>query len=493
MRRFVSSLPLSLLLLPACSDDGAGATGGGSGSTGADTSAGTMTATTVSTTESTTTASTTVSTTDPDTTAGSSDGTTTDTGMPACPYTPIDGNQEVGLQQVASGFDRPVLAIGHPTEPDRLFVVEQGGNVRILEPGQTTAPADAFLTVQVSCGNNPTIGCEQGLLGFAFHPGFPDDPRVYVSYSPVDGQGASAPTRVSEFTLMEGDPDHVDPASERVVIEAAQPFGNHNGGMIAFGPDDLLYIGLGDGGDGGDTPQTGRNTSVILSKLLRIDPEPDGTPDSPVACIDNPGNGVSCAELGPFDYTIPPDNPFVGDDAFAPEIYAWGFRNPWRFAFDPQGGTLYVGDVGQGNYEEVDIVVAGADYGWSNMEGFHCFNGDCDEVMTPNAINADGITMPILEYTHDNGCSITGGAVYRSCEVPAWDGMYVYGDYCNGQLYAAVWDGSTVMDFGSVLSQGERILGNGWNAYGDVFITTVDAPPNGPITDGFVYRLAPPA
>lgn len=419
----------------------------------------------------------------PDTTDTNAD--TTDTGTPACPYEPVDGMPALALQQVANGFDRPVLALGHPTEHDRLFVVEQGGAVKILEPGMTSAPDDSFLQLDVVCGDNTEIGCEQGLLGFAFHPNFPDDGRVYVAYTPTDG---GEPTRVSEFSVMGGDPDHVDMGSERIVIDAAQPFSNHNGGMIGFGPDGYLYISLGDGGNADDDPQqTGRDPSVILAKILRIDPEPDGMPDNPVAC-----DPQYCDMPGPFDYTIPADNPFVGDDNFAPEIYAWGFRNPWRFAWDSENGDFYVADVGQGDWEEVDVVVAGADYGWSTMEGNHCFNGaPCDESAGPNQTNGDGMTAPIVEYDHGQGCSITGGAVYRSCEVPSWQGLYVYSDYCSGEMSALAWDGATVMPFGVVLDTGENVLGNGWNAYGDVFVTTVQAIPNGPIEDGFVYRLAP--
>jgi glucose/arabinose dehydrogenase len=377
-----------------------------------------------------------------------------------------------------------VLALGHPTEPDRLFVVEQGGAVRIVEPGESTAPADAFLQLEVSCGGNGTIGCERGLLGFAFHPDFPDDPRVYASYSPA-GTDGDPPTRVSEFQLLDGDPNHVDMATERVVIEGSQPAGNHNGGMIAFGPDGYLYFGLGDGGNGDDQPQqTGRDPSVILAKILRIDVEPDDMPDMPVSCS-------FCDDNGPFDYTIPADNPFVGMEGYAPEIWAWGFRNPWRFSFDPETGDLYVGDVGQDQVEEIDVVTKGGDYGWSTMEGNNCFQeAECDTSAAPGATNGDGMTAPIIEYPHSNGCSVTGGGVYRSCEVPAWNGIYLYGDYCAGNLAALVWDG-TVDDLGDVLDVGERLLGNGWNAYGDVFITTVDAVPNGPITDGLVYRVAP--
>lgn len=482
-------LPLSLLIFACAKDDTNGSGTDSATGTDGNTMSTTMTSasTTTMTTDATTSLTTSPTTTSPDTTVGESSTTgDTDTGELPCPYTPVDGMPDIGLQMVANGFDRPVLAIGHPTEPDRLFVVEQGGAVRILEPGMTSAPADAFLEVEVACGNNNTIGCEQGLLGFAFHPDFPTDPRVYIAYSPANTQ-SDPPTTVSEFTLMAGDENHVDPASERVVIAAAQPFGNHNGGMIAFGPDGYLYFGLGDGGNADDDPQqTGRNTGVILSKLLRIDVEPDGTPDNPVSCMG------FCDDNPSFDYTIPPDNPFVDDGNFAPEIYAWGFRNPWRFAFDPMTGDLYLGDVGQDQVEEIDFVVAGGDYGWSTMEGNTCFQGsDCDTSAMPGQVNGDGMTAPLTTYSHGDGCSITGGGVYRSCEVPAWSGLYVYGDYCAGNLLALAYDGSMVNDFGQVLDIGERVLGNGWNVYGDVFITTVDAIPNGPINDGFVYRLAP--
>jgi glucose/arabinose dehydrogenase len=478
----VALAPAALALALSCGKDG-GDEGAGTGTDSGDSSADPSSNTTPTTVDDS-------ATTNPDdTTATSADTTdtdvdTTDTGMPACPYTPVDGMPALALQQVANGFDRPVLALGHPTELDRLFVVEQGGAIRILEPGETSAPAEAFLQIDVVCADNTSIGCEQGLLGFAFHPDFPDDGRIYIAYTP-DGDGQ--PTRVSEFQVMAGDPDQVDMASERIVIDAAQPAGNHNGGMIGFGPDGYLYIGLGDGGNSDDQPQqTGRNPGVILAKILRIDPEPDGTPDMPRACNE------FCDTPGPFDYTIPADNPFVGDDTFAPEIWAWGFRNPWRFAWDATTGDLYVADVGQGDWEEIDVVTKGGDYGWSTMEGNHCFEGaTCDEAAGPGQENVDGMTAPIAEYSHDGGCSVTGGAVYRSCEVPAWDGLYVYADYCTGELNALAWDGSAVEDFGFVLATNQNVLGNGWNAYGDVFITTVEAIPNGPIEDGFVYRLAP--
>jgi glucose/arabinose dehydrogenase len=420
---------------------------------------------------------------------GSTDTTDGTTGEPLeCPYTEVGGMPPVTLELVGQGFNRPMLALGHPTEPDRLFVVEQNGNVRILEPGEMMAPAEAFLTVDVEGAGNTSIGAEFGLLGFAFHPDFPADPRVYVNYNPNAAAGEDLHTVVSEFTLDPADPNRVDPASERIILDLHQPDSNHNGGMLVFDSAGYLLIGMGDGGGSGDTYNTGRNTSVLLSKMLRIGVEPDGSDDDPMSC-------QGCPQYGPFDYTIPPDNPFVGDEAFAPEIYAWGLRNPWRFARDPETDLLYVGDVGQNQWEEITLAAAGADLGWSDMEGFHCFGGaPCDTSPGPNEVNADGMTMPLVEYQHGGGrCSVTGGAVYRSCEVPAWDGIYFYGDFCSGEFFGLVWDGTTVTDLGLVLDQNQLPLGNGWNAYGDVFITTVDAILGGPIFDGLVYRIAPGA
>lgn len=486
---YLVGLAATSLTLGACGDDGGGSSAGGtaSGSTtqGADSGTtndnppGDSTATTNSTVDGTATD------TGSDTETG--EDTTGDPPPPECPYDPVDGMPSVTLEEVGRGFSRPVLAIGHPTEPDRLFVVEQTGTVRILEPGETEAPGDAFLTVD---SEQPFGGAEYGLLGFAFHPDFPDDPRVYVNYQPASG---ARRTRISEFTVDAANPDAVDPGSERIVLELRQPAGNHNGGMVMFGQDGYLYIGMGDGGGGEDEFFTGRNTQWLHAKILRIGVEPDGTPDNPVAC-----SAEQCgAPLGPFDYTIPEDNPFVGDPEFAPEIYTWGVRNPWRFAQDRQTGDIYVGDVGQGfpndtGREEISLITSGADLGWSSMEGASCYppgtpNPECDTSPGPNEVGAGGITMPILDYPQAAPCrSVTGGAVYRACEVPAWDGVYFYSDACTGQFWALRWDGKTVEDLGMVASSSRATYGNGWNAYGDVLFTSVDA-----AGGGFVHRLVP--
>lgn len=404
-----------------------------------------------------------------------------DTGVPACPYTAVDGDPDLGLELVADGFDRPVLAIGDPAQPDRLFVVEQGGAVRVLEPGMTSAPATAFLEVGSANAGSPILGPESGTLGFAFHPDWPGDGRVYISYNPPTGA-----TVIEEYTVDAADSSQVDPASAREIIALPQPAGNHNGGMIAFGPDGYLYIGMGDGGGGGDQFNTGRNLDVVFAKMLRIGVEPDGTMDNPVAY---PG----AANLGPFDYTLPADNPGVdGSQPWPAEAFAIGLRNPWRFAFDPDNGDLYVGDVGQENWEEIDIVSLGGDYGWSDMEADNCFGGGgCGTGAGPNVANGDGLIAPIAEYGGPGRESITGGAVYRSCEVPNWSGIYVYGDYVDETVSALRWDGTTTTDLGVLGSLGEPIIGNGWNAWGDVFLTTVEGSAGAPHGTGKVYRVAP--
>ena len=492
---------LGAALLAACGDDGGnttetGTTGNTTGNTTTPTTGGptgdpgtTDTATTGSPTGDPTTAAPTTD--DPSATDTGTSSTTSDTttGGPVCPYTPVDGTPSVALELIANGFDRPVLTLPHPKQPDRLYVVEQGGHIKILEPGQTMAPpdSDAFLYVPVKNENATEIGAEQGLLGFAFHPNFPDDPRVYINYQSQPGDGR---TLIDEYKLDANNPDKVDPASRRLVYAVGQPAGNHNGGMILFDKDGMMMIGMGDGGGSGDQFDTSRDNKSQHAKILRIDVEPDGKPDSNKACN-------NCPMVDGFDFTVPADNPFVGDNAYAPEVWATGVRNPWRFSIDPVTDTMYIADVGQGAWEEVSIGKAAADFGWNIMEGNHCFGGaPCDESAGPGGVNKDGLTAPIAEFSHNDKsrCSITGAYVYHSCEVPAWDGVYFYADFCSAEVFALRWDGNTVTELGVVTNtNGERILGSGYNGHGDVIINTVVADGLGTLLDGKIYRIVPGA
>ena len=401
----------------------------------------------------------TTSETDPTTdTDTDTDTDTTGPDIPPCPYTPVDNDPNVALEMVADGFTRPVFVTGHPTMPDTLYVVEQGGTIRILNPGDDSAPVEAFLDINVAVGPN-----EMGLLGFAFHPDFPDDPRFYVNYNPP----SSDRTIISEFQLAGGDETMADPNSERIVMEFDQPFENHNGGMIEFGPDGYLYIATGDGGAANDPLDSGQDLNSILGKILRVDVEP--------------GNGMG--------YTIPADNPFANMPGTRGEIWAYGLRNAWRFSHDMETGILYAGDVGQNQWEEVTLIEPGGNYGWNEMEGFHCFQGaNCGSILGPNESNENDYIMPLVEYDHGNqgGQSITGGYVYRGCEVPAWQGRYYYADFVSNRIWALTWDGQ-LDDLGVVINNGpENPSSFGQNAWGDVYLTTF-----GGFGGGSVYRLAP--
>jgi glucose/arabinose dehydrogenase len=239
-------------------------------------------------------------------------------------------------------------------------------------------------------------GLEEGLLGFAFSPRYQSDGRVYVYYSAGDPRRSV----ISRFDVSGG---VMDLASERVVMEVTQPYENHNGGQLAFGPDGMLYVALGDGGWGGDPHGNGQNLGELLGSILRIDVSGD-------------------------TYTVPDDNPFVGQAGARGEIWAYGFRNPWRFSFDRDTGDLWAGDVGQNQWEEVDLVVGGGNYGWNIMEAFECYGAaQCDQ---------GGLRAPRAAYGHGDGCSVTGGYVYRGSALPELVGWYIYGDYCSGNIWA---------------------------------------------------------
>jgi glucose/arabinose dehydrogenase len=314
---------------------------------------------------------------------------------------PVDPTR-LSLQGFASGLNLPINVTGSGDGSNRLFVNEQDGVVRVVGPDGSVR-AEPFLDIR----SRVLAGGERGLLGLAFHPGFPGKPRIFVDYTRVP-DGA---TVIAEFHATA---DRADPGSERVVMLIPQPFPNHNGGQLAFGPDGFLYIGMGDGGSGGDPFGNGQNTRALLGKILRIDV--DGTPASGKA------------------YAIPPDNPFaargIRPGAGAPEVWAYGLRNPWRFSFDAANGNLYIGDVGQGSWEEIDRLPAGSrggqNYGWNQTEGDHCYRPGCNPAL---------YVKPIAEYGHDQGCAVIGGYVYRGSRQPRLRGVYVFSDNCSGKLW----------------------------------------------------------
>jgi glucose/arabinose dehydrogenase len=300
----------------------------------------------------------------------------------------------IGLQPVVEHtFSKPVFLTASPDRTDRLFVVEQDGRIFILTGNQPDLSLFLNIAGQLSTGG------ERGLLGLAFHPRYSSNGRLFVNYTRAqDGATVIAEYRVSS------DPDRADP-HETIRLVIPQPYRNHNGGMLAFGPDALLYIGMGDGGSGGDPENRAQNREELLGKFLRIDV--DGAPP----------------------YRIPPDNPFVGQQG-KPEIFALGLRNPWRFSFDRHTGELWAGDVGQNLWEEIDVIEKGKNYGWRLLEGTHCFNPTTGCQLLPNLV------APLTEYPHKQGrCSVTGGYVYRGNRIPALQGTYLFGDYCSGEIW----------------------------------------------------------
>ena len=384
-------------------------------------------------TPTTATTTTTVGAGSPTTTTPTTIGTTTTTETTTTTSLPL--LQGVQFDEVAGGFNDPLFVTTAPGSPD-LYVVEQGGAVKILREGQILDQPFLDVRGMVTRGGN-----EQGLLGLAFHPDYPDDPRVFVDYTNTSGN-----TTVASYEVVDG---VADPSTAEVLLTIEQPASNHNGGMVVFGPDGYLYVGLGDGGASGDRFGNGQNTDTPLAAILRID--------------------VS-ASTG---YTIPPGNPFTGG---APEIWDYGLRNPWRFSFD--SGLLYIGDVGQDHYEEVDVAAAdpgGLDFGWPITEGLHCYKPSrgCDTT---------GITMPVIEYSHTEGCSITGGYVYRGSTIPELDGTYFYSDYCSGWVRSFRYADGVATDEQQWIDSIGNVTSFGLDADGELLVVT---------RGGTIYRMVP--
>ena len=350
----------------------------------------------------------------------------------------INAQQTIQLQPFLSGLGSVLFVTNAKDGSNRIFVVEQGGTIKVVQPGSTTP------TVFINLAGKLTSGGERGLLGLTFHPQFAVNRKFYVNYTCSTANNPACVTTgdtiISEFTLLPNDPNQGDPASERVLLKIPQPYSNHNGGMVEFGPDGYLYIGMGDGGSGNDPENRAQNRSLLLGKMLRIDVTPSGS----------------------NAYTIPPTNPFTGANTTrcdngsttagntCQEIYTIGMRNPFRWSFDRQTGQLFAGDVGQGAIEEIDIIQSGKNYGWRVYEGTQCTNLDpalCASGATP-------ITQepPIYQYTHAaSRCSISGGYVYRGRRGTLPLGAYVYGDYCTGEIWmlqnnGGTWNSTLLLD-----------------------------------------------
>ena len=356
-----------------------------------------------------------------------------------------NGAPELALEAevVATGIPEPVH-LAAPSGDDRLFVVEQGGRIRVIRDGNLLAEPFLDLSGEVNDGGN-----EQGLLSMAFHPGYAGNGWFYVNFTDLNGD-----PRVVRYTVS-ADPDVADPASAHPILEVEQPYGNHNGGHILFGPDGMLYVAMGDGGSSGDPDGNAQDPMTLLGALLRLDVD------------------------GGDPYAVPADNPYVGDPEGRDEIWAIGLRNPWRIAFDPPSGMLYVADVGQDEQEEVNVVPAsepGLNYGWPIMEGFECFQEpDCDPT---------GLVLPVLTYaTGPVGCAIIGGHVYRGSGVSGIEGHYFYSDWCAGWLRSFRMEGGETVDERE-WDVGElgRILSLGVDAAGELYILSSSQ-------GGVVFRL----
>lgn len=337
-------------------------------------------------------------------------------------------------------FTQPVLLTHAPGLPDRVFVVQQNGII-LSFPGDSSArSAKTFLNI---AGRLSSPAGEQGLLGLAFHPAFADNGTFYVNYTAPTPVPNACRTVVARFTVVPGVPDSAQPGSEVRILEIEQPYANHNGGMIAFGNDGFLYIGMGDGGSGNDPNDYAQNHTVLLGKILRID-------------VDQ--------TAGPLLYAIPPDNPYRGNtQGYREEIWASGFRNPWRFSIDRASGELWAGDVGQGAREEIDLVVRGGNYGWKIMEGSIC---------RPPTTGCDttGLRLPVKDYPRSLGYSVTGGFVYRGTRRPDLQGAYVYGDFGSGRLWQLRYAAGTVTLDSLLLDTPYAISGFGTDSQQELYI-----------------------
>jgi glucose/arabinose dehydrogenase len=383
---------------------------------------------------------------DETTTGGTGETTAPPSTAPAQPEPPPVGDGRGGVRLVKVGdFDAPLYVTQPPGESRDLYVVEKGGRIVLVDGGTVVEEPFLDLSGEVSTGS------EQGLLSAAFAPDYASSGRFFVDFTDTEGD-----TRIQEFRLDADDPGRADPASRRELLRIDQPFENHNGGLLLFGPDDLLYIGTGDGGSAGDPMRNGQDLSTLLGKILRIDPHP----------------------VGGRPYRIPSSNPFVDEPGARGEIYSYGLRNPWRFSFDRVGEALSIGDVGQDAIEEIDLVAPGegrgANFGWSAFEGDEPFNADQE---------APGHVPPVLTYPLDDACAVTGGYVVRDESLRSLYGRYLYGDFCVGELRSfTARPGREPADDRPLGIRVPQLSSFGEDNRGRIYVTSLDGP---------VYRLAP--
>ncbi len=340
--------------------------------------------------------------------------------------------------------ERPVDFQNAGDDSKRVFVVEQRGIISVFENKKDVKAKSVFLDITKKVDDSDN---EEGLLGLAFHPDYAVNGYFYLNYTV-----SSSETVISRFKVSAADPNKADPDSELILLRFNQPYGNHNGGQVAFGPDGYLYISTGDGGSGGDPKGNGQNLKAYLGKILRID-------------VNNPGIGKN--------YGIPADNPFISNSNAIPEIYAYGMRNPWRMSFDTETGKLWCGDVGQNAFEEIDIIEKGGNYGWNDMEGLHTYK---------SGKNSPDYKAPVLELPQSGGDkSITGGHVYRGTKIPTLKGKYIFADYVSGRIYAITEDTEGKFSNELLLDQDQNIAAFGVDEKNEIYICAFD---------GKIYTLA---
>ena len=359
----------------------------------------------------------------------------------------------LGLERIGNGrFDNPVLLTHAPDQSGRIFVLEKMGKIQVIEPSGTVAP-QPYLNLLSKVDNGDL---EEGLLGLDFEPDFEQNPRLYVYYMvrpKARPKGRARKARLSRFTLSRSDDSQVDPNSEEVLLQIDQPDTTHNGGMVQFGPDDMLYVGLGDGGGRGDNFGNSQNPSTLLGSILRLDVR------------------------GQKGYQIPSDNPWAGVSDKKGEIWAMGFRNPWRFYFHPSTKDVYIGDVGESHMEEISVRQNGLtsvpNFGWPIMEGSQCYP-------EPQGCSTDGYELPVHSYPHNEGnCAVIAGPVYQGAAIPKLSGVMLFGDYCSGNIWG-LWENADGWQTTVLVQSNTRISSFGEDANGEVLVADLN---------GYVFRL----